>query len=84
MRKFKPNANEDIPWHKEFCNNCIDKIGCSIYMGILFFNPKDPEYPEELRYVEGKGVCTAHKPGEPKKTFMPLTPNNTKSRVYRK
>lgn len=67
MKKYRPsNGTEGMIFADKHCMQCIhcdpDPSGakqCNILLRTLIHDIKDPEYPKEWCYVDGKPTCTA-------------------------
>jgi len=67
---YKPYSGEEgRAFEAQFCEQCkrdqkywetMDgSDGCQIHTLALCFDPKDPEFPKEWIYQNGKPLCTA-------------------------
>lgn len=69
---YQPSNSTDGFWFmSQLCDRCVKmphdhdaKNQCMIFLRTQAYNTKDPEYPREWRYVDGKPVCTAFKDRE--------------------
>ena len=67
-KKFKPDRSDrGTAWFAKYCNNCSHKgQRCSIERAMVFMEPEEDGYPEELIYDEnGEGTCTTFREGKP-------------------
>lgn len=72
IRLYQPsNGTEGDIFLSKFCYQCIKfphshdaKNQCQISLDSMAWDIRDPEYPKQWRYVDGRPVCAAFKSRE--------------------